>query len=86
MNPFDRFANRFRDLPETDLTQGQSIAYSRSTTRRLMEIGDANNMGNVHGGIIMRMVDETATVVAIKHSHHAAVTTLSAYNQQSRRQ
>jgi acyl-CoA hydrolase len=74
MNPFDRFAERFRDLPEVDLTQGQSIAYSRTTTGRLMEIGDANNMGNVHGGIIMRMVDETATIVAIKHSHRAAVT------------
>jgi acyl-CoA hydrolase len=74
MNPFDRLANRFRNLPDADLTQGHSIAYSRSTTRRLMEIGDANNMGNVHGGIIMRMVDETATIVAIKHSHHSAVT------------
>lgn len=74
MNPFDRFADRFRDLPKVDLTQGQNIAYSRTTTRRLMEIGDANNMGNVHGGIIMRMVDETATIVAIKHSHRPAVT------------
>ena len=86
MNPFDRFANRFRNLPEVDLTQGQSIAYSRSTTRCLMEIADANNMGNVHGGIVMRMVDETATIVAIKHSHRPSVTNLSAYNQQSHRQ
>jgi acyl-CoA hydrolase len=39
-----------------------------------MEIADANNMGNVHGGIIMRMVDETATIVAIKHSHRPSVT------------
>jgi acyl-CoA hydrolase len=74
MNPFDRFANRFRNLPEVDLTQGQSITYSRTTTGRLMEIADANNMGNVHGGIIMRMVDETATIVAIKHSHRPSVT------------
>jgi acyl-CoA hydrolase len=74
MNPFDQFANRYRNLPKVDLTQGQSIAYSRSSTRRLMELADANNQGNVHGGTIMRMVDEAAAIVAITHSHHPVVT------------
>jgi acyl-CoA hydrolase len=74
MNPFDRIANRYRNLPQVDLTQGQSIAYSRSCTRRLMELADANNQGNVHGGTIMRMVDEAAAIVAIKHSHRPVVT------------
>lgn len=75
MNPFERIAKRYQALPEVDLTQGRSIAYSRSITRRLMELIDANAHGNVHGGVIMRMVDEAAAIVAIKHSQNPTVVT-----------
>ncbi|MBA2393026.1 MAG: hypothetical protein H0V70_09810, partial [Ktedonobacteraceae bacterium] len=68
MSAFERIAKRYQILPKVDLTQGRSIAYSRSTTRRMMELIDANGQGNVHGGVIMRMVDEAAAIVAIKHS------------------
>jgi acyl-CoA hydrolase len=68
MNPFERIASRYQNLPEVDLSQGRSIAYSRSTTTRIMELIDANSQGNVHGGVIMRMVDESAAIVALKHS------------------
>src|SRR5207237_4806075 len=47
----------------------------RSITRRLMELIDANAHGNVHGGVIMRMVDEAAAIVAIKHSQNPTVVT-----------
>src|SRR5581483_9422046 len=53
---------------------GRSIAYSRSTTSRLMDLLDSNRQGNVHGGVIMRMVDEAAAIVAIKHSGRQVVT------------
>ncbi len=36
---------------------------------------DANAHGNVHGGVIMRMVDESAAIVAIKHSQCPTVVT-----------
>ena len=75
MNPFERIVNRYRTLPKVDLAQGHSIAYSRSTTRRLMELIDANAHGNVHGGVIMRMVDEAAAIVAIKHCRCPTVVT-----------
>lgn len=75
MNPFERLANRSQNRPKVDLTQGRSIAYSRSTTRRAMELMDANGQGNVHGGVIMRMVDEAAAIVAIKHSQCPTVVT-----------
>ena len=75
MSPFERMVNRRKTLPKVDLAQGRSIAYSRSTTRRLMELIDANAHGNVHGGVIMRMVDESAALVAIKHSQSPAVVT-----------
>ena len=39
-----------------------------------MEVLDSNRQGNVHGGVIMRMVDEAAGIVAMKHSHHQVVT------------
>ncbi len=60
--------------PESNTSQGRSIAYSRSTTTRLMEALDANGYGNVHGGVIMRMVDEAAAIVAIKHARRPVVT------------
>jgi len=75
MNPFERIVNRYKTVPKVDLAQGRSIAYSRSTTRRLMELIDANAHGNVHGGVIMRMVDESAAIVAIKHSQCPTVVT-----------
>ena len=40
-----------------------------------MELIDANSHGNVHGGVIMRMVDEAAAIVAIKHSQNPMVVT-----------
>src|SRR5437763_6633977 len=75
MKPFERIAKSHHTGPKADLTQGRSIAYSRSTTRRLMELIDANAHGNVHGGVIMRMVDEAAAIVAIKHSQLPTVVT-----------
>jgi acyl-CoA hydrolase len=41
-----------------------------------MELADANTQGNVHGGTIMRMVDEAAATVAVKHSHRPYVVTV----------
>ena len=75
MNPFERIMKRYQAHPEVDLTQGRSIAYSRSTTTRIMGLIDANGQGNVHGGVIMRMVDEAAAIVAIKHSERLTVVT-----------
>jgi acyl-CoA hydrolase len=75
MDPFERIVKRRQTLPKVDLTQGRSIAYSQSTTRRLMELMDANAHGNVHGGVIMRIVDESAAIVAIKHSQNPKVVT-----------
>src|ERR1700736_2651442 len=75
MNPFERIMKRHRTLPKVDLAQGRSIAYSRSTTRRMMGLQDANVQGNGHGGVIMRMVDEAAAIVALKHSQNPTVVT-----------
>jgi uncharacterized protein (TIGR00369 family) len=40
----------------------------------MMEVTDANIAGNVHGGVIMRLVDTAAALAAIKHSGGVALT------------
>lgn len=74
MNPFEQIRARNRPLPEVDLSQGRSIAYSRSMTSRIVELIDGNGHGNIHGGVILRMVDEAAAIVAMRHSQRPVVT------------
>jgi acyl-CoA hydrolase len=47
---------------------------SRATVIRLMMPPDANPHGNVHGGVIMRVVDEVAGIVAHRHARRNVVT------------
>jgi uncharacterized protein (TIGR00369 family) len=44
------------------------------TLTQMMEVTDANVAGNVHGGVIMRLVDTAAALAAIKHSGGLALT------------
>jgi acyl-CoA hydrolase len=39
-----------------------------------MGIADANNAGNVHGGVIMHLCDEVAGIAAVRHSGASVVT------------
>jgi acyl-CoA hydrolase len=74
MDAFEKIKSNRKVLPEKDSSQSRTIAYSQSTSSRLMEVLDANAHGNVHGGVIMRMVDEAAAIVAIKHARRSVVT------------
>jgi acyl-CoA hydrolase len=47
---------------------------SQSVLTRWMGIQDANSAGNVHGGTIMKMVDEVAGVAAVRHCGTRVVT------------
>jgi acyl-CoA hydrolase len=49
-------------------------AESRSLLARWMSILDANSAGNIHGGTVMKLVDEAAGLSAIKHSRARVVT------------
>jgi uncharacterized protein (TIGR00369 family) len=51
-----------------------SIAFSRTRTARTMEVLDSNRQGNVHGGVILRMVDEAGGIAAMKHAQRHVVT------------
>ena len=50
------------------------ISDSRFTLSALMGPQDANTYGNVHGGIIMKMVDEAGALVAMRHAQTPVVT------------
>jgi acyl-CoA hydrolase len=50
------------------------VSDSRSQLIHWMGIADANSLGNVHGGTVMRMADEAAALAAIKHSRCRVVT------------
>ncbi len=48
--------------------------FSRVTLARIMEPTDANLHGNVHGGVVLRGVDNAAGAAAARHSKGLAVT------------
>ena len=65
-----------RPRPESGSGAGESrsAAHSSSLLVRWMGIADANSAGFVHGGTVMRLVDEAAGLAAIKHSGRRVVT------------
>ena len=54
--------------------KAKSIKESSVRLSHVMLPQDANTMGNVHGGVIMKHVDNAAAVVAIRHVRSNAVT------------
>ena len=54
--------------------EGKPVRESRVTLTQLMGPGDANPLGNVHGGIIMKVCDEAGGMAATKHARRPAVT------------
>ena len=52
----------------------KSIKHSRTVISQVMMPNHANSAGNVHGGEVVKIMDNTAYVVARKHAHHNIVT------------
>ncbi|MFQ5763272.1 MAG: acyl-CoA thioesterase [Candidatus Bathyarchaeia archaeon] len=53
---------------------GKKVSESKISTTRLMMPEDANPMGNVFGGVILKVIDEIAGMVAILHARKPIVT------------
>jgi len=53
---------------------GRPVSASRVEIARLMTQLDANPLGNVHGGVIMREVDNVGGMAATRHAGNACVT------------
>ncbi|MGE5251921.1 MAG: acyl-CoA thioesterase [Bacteroidota bacterium] len=52
----------------------RSISASRISLAQLMQPEHANISGNVHGGWIMKLVDEAGALAAMRHAGHRVVT------------
>ena len=55
-------------------SQPKRIRDSQTVISQLMQLTDANPVGNVQGGIIMRLVDETGGIAAARHVGRPVVT------------
>lgn len=54
--------------------EGKRVKDSSVIIAQVMMSSDANPSGNVHGGVIMKLIDTTAGVVASRHARCNAVT------------
>lgn len=54
--------------------EGKKVSQSSVILAQQMNPQDANPAGNVHGGVIMKLIDTSAGVVATKHARSNAVT------------
>lgn len=54
--------------------QAKKISDTSLVTAIQMQPHDANPAGNVHGGVIMKLIDGTAGIVALRHAGMNAVT------------
>jgi len=54
--------------------QGKTVSASRITISQLMQPEHANHHGNVHGGVIMKLVDEAGALACMRHAQRRVVT------------
>jgi uncharacterized protein (TIGR00369 family) len=53
---------------------GKPVSASHTTIAQLMQPEHANNLGNVHGGWIMKLVDEAGALACMRHAQQRVVT------------
>ena len=53
---------------------GKSVTDSQVTLHHFMLPQHANPMGTIHGGVMMKLVDEAAGLCAMRHAQRPAVT------------
>jgi len=53
---------------------GKTVSASRVTIAQMMHPEHANNLGNVHGGWIMKLVDEAGALACMRHAQQRVVT------------
>ena len=56
------------------LGAGKPVSASKITLAQMMQPEHANMLGNVHGGWIMKLVDEAGALACMRHAQHRVVT------------
>jgi uncharacterized protein (TIGR00369 family) len=74
MGPTPPATFRRRDFGEPAPLTPKPMSASLSTISQVMLPNDANPMGNVHGGSVMRLVDVAGAVAAMRHCGRQVVT------------
>ena len=54
--------------------EARTVADSRSVLVHAMSPADSNSAGFVHGGVVMKLVDEVAGLAAVRHARRRVVT------------
>jgi acyl-CoA hydrolase len=54
--------------------EGKPVSASRIQLAQMMQPQQANNFGNVHGGVIMKLVDEAGGLACMRHAQKRVVT------------
>jgi uncharacterized protein (TIGR00369 family) len=57
-----------------DELEGKTVGASRISIAQLMQPEHANNLGNIHGGWIMKLVDEAGALACMRHAQQRVVT------------
>jgi acyl-CoA hydrolase len=60
--------------PQPHEPAGKPVSASAVELATLVEVADTNPMGNIHGGVIMKLTDQAAAAAAIRHSGRICVT------------
>lgn len=50
------------------------MSEAEATLVRWMSVTDANTLGRIHGGTVMKLCDEAAALAGIRHAHRLVVT------------
>jgi len=58
----------------SDINTPKPVSASRVTISQLMHLEHANLLGNVHGGWIMKLVDEAGALACMRHAQKKVVT------------
>jgi uncharacterized protein (TIGR00369 family) len=58
----------------TEPLQPKPVSASRISLAQLSQPENANNLGNVHGGWIMKLVDEAGALACMRHAQRPVVT------------
>ena len=66
---------KMNEKPFSDMSAAaKTVAYSRVVMSHMMQPQDANPAGIVHGGVVMKHIDDAAGVVALRHTRCNVVT------------
>ena len=60
--------------------QNRTVSYSKTEQVHLVQTADLNGAGRLFGGVLLKLIDEVAAIVAMRHTGRKTVTTVAIDN------